>query len=183
MTLSVLRTAQAHDVASVRAILELNDNTLSLAADISCSGEPAVVQLIENTLRDFPFLLALEAGRCRGFTYARPHQAGAYRWSADVALHVDPHASACTGERLYRQMLHDLAAQGYLAAYALVSAALPKGIELHQSLGFVRIGCHHSIDLQQEVDCWCLSLGERHPAHEPMSYQALLRSRRKTVTG
>lgn len=182
MKSSVLRTAQAHDVASVREVLKLQDNALSLAGDTLGGCDSSLVQSIEP-LRDFPFLLAHEAGRCCGFAYARPHCSGAYRWSADVALHFDPQAAPAIAERLYRQLLRDLTAQGYLAAYALVAPGNAPAVALHQTLGFMRIGAHQCIDLQQDIDCWCLSLGDSHPVAEPISFQALLQARRSAVVG
>ncbi|WP_213876768.1 hypothetical protein [Pseudomonas sp. dw_358] len=183
MKLSVVRPALGHDVASVRAILQLPGNPLSVAPALLSGSDQGLLQLIETTLRDFPFLMAFDGGRCLGFAYARPHRGGAYRWSADVALHVDPKAPAGTAERLYRQALHDLASQGYLAAYALVSPAAEHGLALHEALGFVRLGPHAWLDLQQDVDRWCLSLNDRHPVREPISFQTLINARRSTVTG
>lgn len=183
MMLPLLKTAQARDFALIQAVLNLPDNALSVAIDAQNRVDEEWVRSVGVTLRDFPFLLALDAEQCVGFAYARPHCAGAYRWSADVALHVDPQGSAPMVERLYRQVLRDLAAQGYLAAYARVSPSNQRAVALHETLGFVRIGAHPCIDLQQDVDCWCLSLGDRHPVHEPMSFQALVRARRSSVAG
>lgn len=183
MKLSVVRPALGHDVASVRAILKLPGNALSAAPDMLSSSDQGLSQLIETTLRDFPFLVALVGDRCMGFAYARPHRDGAYRWSTDVALHIDPEASPGIAKRLYRQALDDLASQGYLAAYALVSPAVEEGVVLHDRLGFVRLGSHPWVDLEHDVDRWCLSLGDRHPVGEPISFQALINTRRSRITG
>lgn len=183
MKLSSVRAAQAHDIASVRAILQLRASALSQVAEACSSSEPGLLHLLETPLRDFPFLLAFDDERCVGLAYARPHCAGAYRWSVDVALQIDPQASAGTAQRLYKQLLRDLAAQGYLAGYALVSPGDEESVTLHQSLGFVRIGAHQCIDLHQDTDCWCVSLGDSHPLAEPVSFQALQRTRQGVLAG
>ncbi|WPP01106.1 GNAT family N-acetyltransferase [Pseudomonas sp. HR96] len=183
MKLSSVRTAQAHDVASVRTVLQARGGALSQVADACSSSEQSLLHRLETTLRDFPFLLAFDDERCVGLAYARPHCAGAYRWSVDVALQVDAQATPGTAERLYRQLLRDLAAQGYLAGYALVAPSDAQSVALHQSLGFVRIGAHQCIDLHQDTDCWCVSLGDSHPLAEPVSFQVLQQSRQGLVAG
>ena len=82
-----------------------------------------------------------------GYAYAAPfHSRAAYRWSAAVAVYVDPAAQGQgVGRELYRALLGLLERQGI--RWALAGIALPNAasVRLHESFGFKRAGLYEKI--------------------------------------
>lgn len=170
----IVRAAQADDVGSIRTIQNGLVNDIAVDVSAQYSDDMQLRNLIEATLRDFPFLLACEGVHVSGFAYARAHRAaGAFRWSVDVVVQIAKSTSLNAVDSLYRQLLRDLRAQGYLTAYALVSPSSGFSVALHQALGFSRLGPHAAIDFEQDLDCWSVALCEENPRSEPISFEAL----------
>lgn len=130
-------------------------------------------EMIDVTLKQYPFLVAEWDGVLRGYAYATTHRSlPAFRWSVDVCVQVVPAAPEIT-RALYESLISHLGEQGFMAIYAAVGVGDSAGAELHRSLGFAPIGVHQSIDLLCEADYWCKTLAATPSREEPMAFTVL----------
>jgi phosphinothricin acetyltransferase len=98
-----------------------------------------------KTSPSYPWLVARRDGRVLGFAKASPHRArGAYRYTAEVSVYVDPalHGGGI-GKLLYRHLVPTLRRQGYVTLLAGVTPPNDASERLHAALGFRRCGTYH----------------------------------------
>jgi len=130
-------------------------------------------ELIQQTLKQFPFLVAERAGRVVGYAYATAHRSlMAFRWSVDACVEV-PGVDPDTTVALYRSLIRHLSEQGFMAIYAAVSVHDRDSADLHKRLGFAPIGVHQSIDVHCEADYWCMILAASPAREEPVAFNVL----------
>lgn len=158
-----VRTATIGDAAAL----------LALQASPPGISRRELAELIQQPLKQYPFLVAERAGRAVGYAYGTAHRSlMALRWSVDARVEVpgnDPQIAAA----LYRCLIRHLGEQGFMAIYAAVSVHDENSADLHKQLGFAPIGIHQSIDVHCEADYWCLTLAARPAREEPVSFNVL----------
>jgi L-amino acid N-acyltransferase YncA len=126
------------------------------------------------TERTHPWLVARAGGRVVGFAKASPHRPrGAYRWTAEVSVYVDPSAHASgVGSRLYAHLVPTLRAQGYVTLLAGISPPNPPSERLHTRFGFQRCGTYHRAGYKHgawhDVGYWELHLSPPDLAPAPI---------------
>lgn len=160
-----VRTATLEDAAAL----------LALQAGPPDVSRREFAELIQHTLKLYPFLVAEQAGRVLGYAYGAAHRSlMALRWSVDARVEVpgqDPDVAAA----LYNSLIRHLGEQGFMAIYAAVSVHDSDSADLHKRLGFAPIGVHQSIDVHCEADYWCMTLAASPAREEPVSFNALQR--------
>jgi L-amino acid N-acyltransferase YncA len=109
---------------------------------------------IRETIEQYPYLVAQDAGRVVGYVYASQHGARAsYRWSVNVAVYLDStHHRRGIGTLLYRELFALLEMQGYAMAYAGITLPNAGSVGLHESLGFKFVGVYH--DAGYKLGAW-----------------------------
>jgi L-amino acid N-acyltransferase YncA len=153
---------------------------------------PTVSELserIENTLRQFPWLVEDDGG-VRGYCYASRHRDRlAYRWSVDIAAYVaEGSRRTGVGRRLYARLFSLLARQGYVTAYAGITLPNAGSAGLHEAMGFSHLGTYsgagYKLGAWHDVGWWQLRLRTL-PAvpQEPVSFAELLSSEPALVAG
>jgi L-amino acid N-acyltransferase YncA len=163
MTELHVRTAIPEDAAAL----------LALQADPTDVSQRELAELIRQTLKHYPFLVAEQAGRAVGYAYATAHRSLlALRWSVDVCVQV-PGLVPEVRMALYRCLIRHLSEQGFMAIYVAVSVHDSDSADLHKRLGFAPIGVRQSIDLHCEADYWCMTLAARPECEEPVSFNVL----------
>lgn len=163
MTDLQVRTANCDDAAALFALHQ----------DPASTPQRELAGLIQQTLKQFPFVVAEQAGRVVGYAYARSHRSlQAFRWSVDACVEVPGQAPEVI-TALYRCLIHHLGEQGFMAIYAAVPVHDQGSGELHTSLGFAPIGVHQSIDLHCEADYWCMTLAASPAREEPVAFNVL----------
>jgi L-amino acid N-acyltransferase YncA len=96
-----------------------------------------------------PWLVAEDVadGGVLGYAYAGPFSGrAAYDWSVEVSLYV--HADARgrgVGRALYTALFAILRLQGFAQAYAGVALPNPASLAIHESFGFVPVGCYRNV--------------------------------------
>jgi L-amino acid N-acyltransferase YncA len=111
-----------------------------------------------------PWLLAESDGVAVGYAYAATLQyRAAYRWSVETTVYVSrDHHRQGIGAMLYRRLLANLEALGYVNAVALITATNLGSIAMHERFGFRETGrwlqigfkhgaWHDAIILQREL--------------------------------
>jgi phosphinothricin acetyltransferase len=128
----------------------------------------------EETRAQHPWLVARDGGRVVGFARSGPHRSrGAYAWTAEVSVYVDPAAHRRgIGAALYARLIPTLRAQGYVTLLAGITPPNPASEGLHQRVGFVRCGTYHKAGWKfggwHDVGYWELHLQEGDAAPSPI---------------
>jgi phosphinothricin acetyltransferase len=102
---------------------------------------------IEATSRDYPYLVAERDGVFAGYAYASQHRTrAAYRFSVDVTVYIAEAARRSgVGQALYAELLSNLAARGFHAAFAGIALPNPGSIALHERVGFTSLGIYREV--------------------------------------
>lgn len=104
---------------------------------IAPSGEE-IGRRIQDTIDQYPWLVADDAGTLAGYTYARRWRTRhAYDWCAEVTIIVgDAYRRRKVGTALYTALLGILGGQGYTRACGVVTRPNPGSSRLHEAMGF-----------------------------------------------
>ena len=127
-------------------------------ANLATQPEPLEqwVAAWQETRQYHPWLVArsLDKGVI-GFAKTSPHRSrGAYRWTAEVSVYIDPESHGKgVGTLLYRTLIPLLRAQGYVTLLAGIYAGHEPSERLHMRAGFVRCGTFHRVGWK--FDRWC----------------------------
>ena len=89
-----------------------------------------------------PWFVAERDGAVLGYAYAAPfNYRPAYRWSVETTVYIArEHHRQGIGAMLYRRLIADLEALGYVNAVALITASNTGSIAMHERLGFAEVG-------------------------------------------
>ncbi len=139
-----------------------------------------MAERLADTLQTHPWLVCVHRGAVARYAYATRHRLrGAYRWSVDTSVYVDPaHHRTGVGRGLYTSLLATLVAQGYVTAFAGIALPNPASVALHESMGFAPIGVYRRVGYKlgrwHDVGWWQLVLrDEQTPPREPVPIQSL----------
>ena len=117
---------------------------------------PTVVEFknrIENTLKKYPYLVALIDNKVVGYAYAGSFVGReAYRFSAELTVYVDKdYQKIGIGKLLYKELEIRLKDMGIKNLYACVGVPVEKddeylnfnSVQFHEHLGFKQVGEFH----------------------------------------
>lgn len=159
-----VRLAEGDDADGVAAIYApvVRGTAISFEADPPAEAE--MRRRIEATTERLPWLVCEHGGTVAGYACASPHgERSAYRWGVDVSVYVGERyrrSGVATG--LYGSLLPLLRLQGFVNAYAVIALPNPASVDLHESLGFERIGVYrdvgYKLDEWRDVGHWGLAL-------------------------
>ncbi|MBE9137433.1 N-acetyltransferase [Nodosilinea sp. LEGE 07088] len=164
---SIIRLASKSDAAQVQDIYApfVRDTPISFEAEPPSVKE--MQQRIEDTLRQFPWLICEHQAEVVGYVYANSHRArAAYLWSVDVSVYIHQryHRSG-VGKALYLSLFEILRLQGFCNAYAGATLPNPASVGLHEALGFQPVGVYEAVGYKfrawHSVIWWQLALQER----------------------
>ncbi|MBE5795549.1 MAG: N-acetyltransferase [Clostridiales bacterium] len=134
-----LRKAVAEDAVHLLDIYtHYIQNTVATFHEFTKTLEAYRQQIIELSAV-YPFWVAEAEGRFLGFANAEPFrpQSG-YRYTVELTIYLHPDAPkhAGIGRMLYKQVLDDLKAQGFVTALGCISGENEASIAFHRSFGF-----------------------------------------------
>jgi len=94
-----------------------------------------------------PWLVAERGGVLAGYAYASVHRLRpAYRWSVDTSIYLGPkHSGQGVGRVLYERLLAEVAALGYVTAFAGIALPNPASVALHTAVGFEPVGVYPAV--------------------------------------
>lgn len=160
----MIALAQRDDVPAILAIA--NSAAALGVANLATEPEPLEQWLdaYDATQERYPWLVARHGSRVVAFAKAGPHKArGAYDWSAEVTVYVDPalHRQGL-GRRLYGQLIPLMRRQGFATLTAGISLPNPGSEALHEAFGFERCATFERIGFKagrwRSVGYWQLHL-------------------------
>lgn len=167
-----IRCANSRDVANA---LELSNaaaerGTANLATAPESLDDWTIAW--RTTHERHPWLVAhTEERRVIGFAKAAPHRTrGAYAWTAECSVYVDPswHRQGL-GTELSQTLIEILRAQGYITLIAGIVVGHAPSELLHERLGYVKVGTFPRAGYKNgawhDVGYWSLALSE--PNGEP----------------
>jgi len=137
-----IRTALESDAAEILAIYEpyVLNTVITFETEV-----PALTEFagrISNTLRKYPYLVALEEGRIAGYAYASPFKArAAYDWAVETSIYIREDARGRgIGGVLYRALEEALRRMGVLNLNACITWPNPESVGFHERHGYRTVG-------------------------------------------
>ena len=119
-------TIRSATIADAPAILEIygyyvKNTAISMEYDVPSIEE--FQNRVENTLKEYPYLVAESDGKIIGYAYAgKFHPRAAFYRSAEVSIYIHKDARKCgLGRRLYEEIENMLKDQGILNVYASIA--------------------------------------------------------------
>jgi L-amino acid N-acyltransferase YncA len=156
----VIRAAQSGDAAAIQSIYAHYVRETAVSFEI----DPPTVEAMEaRVATSLAWLVFVDGETVIGYAYAGPfHPRPAYRWSVEVSIYVTPHRRRSgVGRSLLEALLEDLAARGYVNAFAGVTLPNPASVGLFESFGFepiamqkhvgFKLGSWHDVGWWQKV--------------------------------
>lgn len=130
------------DAGEVRAIYAPFVARSAASFELDPPDVEEMTRRIGATIPDYPWLVALDAGRVVAYAYggrfrARP----AYRWTVETTVYV---REGChgrgVGTTIYKALLACLRVQGFRTVVAGVALPNDASVALHRRLGFQEVG-------------------------------------------
>ena len=149
----VIRLASVDDAEEILAIYApyVLDTAITFEYDVPEIGE--FRSRIEATLKNYPYLVAVEEGRIVGYAYAGAFRKRvAYQHSAEMSIYLDEHyRQKGIGTLLYQELEKRLLAQNVFSVYAGVTTSdreneafvTDASIRFHEKTGYAKIGEYH----------------------------------------
>lgn len=137
-----IRTALESDAAEILAIYEpyVLNTVITFETEV-----PALTEFagrISNTLRKYPYLVALEEGRIAGYAYASPFKSrAAYDWAVETSVYVRwGERGRGVGGALYRALEQALGRMNILNLNACIGYPNPESVGFHEKSGYRIVG-------------------------------------------
>ena len=170
-----IRAGTAGDAEAIAAVYApyVTDSIVSFEAEPPGAAE--MRRRIESGGDLYPWFVGEVDGSVVGYASASPFRTRpAYRYTVETSVYLAP--AACgrgLGERLYRQLIEALTAQGFAQAIGAVTLPNPASVRLHEKLGFVRAGTYRRVGYKfgtwLDVGLWQRALAEpTNPPAEPL---------------
>ena len=149
----LIRLASVDDAEEILAIYApyVLDTAITFEYDVPEIGE--FRSRIETTLKNYPYLVAVEEGRIIGYAYAGAfRKRAAYQHSAEMSIYIDQrYRQHGIGRSLYLELEKQLVRQNVFSLYAGVTvsdrpddAYVTNGsICFHERMGYTKIGEYH----------------------------------------
>ena len=146
----LIRLASVDDAEEILAIYApyVQDTAVTFEYDVPEIGE--FRSRIEATLKNYPYLVAVEEGRIVGYAYAGAfRKRAAYQHSAEMSIYIDPrYRQHGIGRSLYLELEKRLVRQNVFSLYAGVTASdrpddayvTDGSICFHKRMGYTKIG-------------------------------------------
>ena len=93
---------------------------------------------IENTIKNYPYLAAVEDGEILGYAYASSfHPRAAFHWAAEATVYLKKEAHGRgIGRMLYEALEEKLKKQHVQTVIALIADPNPESVAFHEKLGY-----------------------------------------------
>lgn len=183
-----IRLATAEDAEEILAIYApyVRNTAITFEYDVPDIGE--FRSRIESTLKNYPYLVAVEEGRIVGYAYAGAfRKRAAYQHSAEMSIYLDEQCrQQGIGRLLYQELEQRLLEQNVFSVYAGVTTSdreddafvTDASIRFHEKMGYAKIGeyhlCGYKFDQWYNVAWFEKTLGTRPPKADPfISYAEL----------
>ncbi|MBQ4051345.1 MAG: N-acetyltransferase [Oscillospiraceae bacterium] len=147
-----IRFAVKEDAAAIREIYAPYVTDTAVTFEYDVPDEAEFVCRIENTLKEYPYLVGVENGRVIGYAYAGSfHSRAAYKHSAEVSIYLErsQHGKGI-GSLLYRELEKILIRQNVFLLCACITVTerendahlTDASVRFHRKNGYALVGKH-----------------------------------------
>lgn len=145
--MQIIRFACADDARAVQAIYAPVVSHTPISFETTPPSLEEMSQRIEQTLKNFPWLVCEDSGEVRGYAYASQHRARvAYQWSVDVSVYIhEDSRRQGIGRKLYTALFELLRRQGFYNVYAGITLPNPGSVALHEAMGMRPLGVYQKV--------------------------------------
>ena len=148
----VIRPAVLEDAKRILAVYEYYVRYTAISFEYEVPSVEAFRKRMENTLKKYPYFVAVLDGEIAGYAYAGPFVGrAAYDWSAEATIYVDAgHRKQGLGKKLYEALENGLKQMGILNLYACIGYPETEdeyltrnSVDFHARMGYVKAGEFH----------------------------------------
>lgn len=120
---AIIRTAAAEDAEALLDIYAYYVEHTAITFEYEVPSLEEFRRRIANTLRNYPYLCAVQDGTILGYAYAGPFaERAAYGWAAETTIYLDRAAKGRgLGRKLYEALEEALETMGILNLYAKIA--------------------------------------------------------------
>ena len=148
-----IRVATAEDAESIQRIYAPYVEKTAVTFDYDVPGIEDFQRRIINTLKEYPYLVAVEQEEIIGYAYASSfHERAAYRHTAEVSIYLDEkwHKKGA-GKQLYQELESRLIQQNVFILYACITTTeriddenlTDASVCFHEKMGYTLVGKHN----------------------------------------
>lgn len=148
----VIRPAVLEDAEKILAVYEYYVRYTAISFEYEVPSVEAFRKRMENTLKKYPYFVAVLDGEIAGYAYAGPFVGrAAYDWSAEATIYIDAgHRKQGLGKKLYEALEKGLKQMGILNVYACIGYPETEdeyltrnSVDFHARMGYVKAGEFH----------------------------------------
>ena len=156
-----VRLADARDLVDIYGPI-VTETAASF--EIDAPDVPEMMERIQRTQREWPWLVMEGEKRLRGYAYARPfRERKAYQHTAETTVYVHPDDRGLgVGRALMEVLLLRLQEAKHHAVVAGIALPNPASVALHEGLGFKQVGVFPEVGRKffawHDVGFWWLDL-------------------------
>lgn len=165
-----VKTASPNNAEAIRRIYDYYVNNTCVTFDLTTPSADEFRHRIENTLKQYPYIICEENGAVVGYAYASPFKArAAYDWSAEISIYA---AHGMTGRNfgtaLYTELEKRLEKMGIQNIYACITHPNMQSENFHEKMGFKKTAhfskCGYKHEKWLDV-IWMEKFIGEHPAY------------------
>ena len=148
-----IRVAAPEDAESIQRLYTPYVEKTAVTFEYDVPSIEDFQQRIINTLKEYPYLVAMEQEQMIGYAYASLfHAREAYRHSAEVSIYLkEEWHKKGVGRQLYQELEKRLIQQNVFVLYACISTTERKddenltdaSIRFHEKMGYTLVGRHN----------------------------------------
>lgn len=149
-----IRTASVSDAEKLLEIYKPYVEKTAITFEYEVPSPEEFTLRIENTLKKYPYLVALKDGKILGYAYASEFKGrAAYDWAVETSIYIAEAARGTgIGKKLYQSLEKSLVLQNILNMNACIACTdnedehLTNGsIAFHEKMGFLTVGKFHAV--------------------------------------
>ncbi|HEM5070809.1 TPA: N-acetyltransferase [Streptococcus suis] len=136
-----IQSAQIEDAADLVAIYAPYVENTAITFETVVPTVADFGSRIEKTLKQFPYLVAVEEGQILGYAYASTYYArAAYDWTVELSVYVsrEVHGKGI-GSLLYAALEEELTVRGFKNFLACIALPNPASLALHEKKGYKQV--------------------------------------------
>lgn len=143
-----IRSATVEDATAILEIYGYYVANTAISMEYEVPSLADFEKRIENTLGNYPYLVAEQEGKIIGYAYAgKFHPRAAFYKSAEVSIYIHQAAQKCgLGRRLYEEIEAMLKEQGILNVYASIAYTdvedeylTNNSTQFHEHMGYKKV--------------------------------------------
>lgn len=137
-----IRVATSEDAKSIQEIYAYYVRNTNITFEYDVPSIEEMQKRMENTLLQYPYLVAIEDGEVIGYAYAsRYGERKAYDWDCELSIYIkDGLLRKKCGTRLYNTLFSLLKKMNIKNVYACITHPNVKSEKFHEFFGFQLVG-------------------------------------------